>query len=169
MKLGVIFTVILIVIASAYYSANNALHQKIELSSLRLQMTEAELQQLFGAPYSRDNNRLTYVLDDASQLFITLRDEKVASAMVKYHKPLKIQDPQLRRLTLVQMNPGNIQDSAPTFFFAGKPEEGLIYKVTKDGEVESLTWVPPFTYGQHQAKNLQALLRDFRTQYLPNL
>jgi hypothetical protein len=108
-------------------------------------------------------------LEDASQLFITLRDDRVASAMVKYHRPLKIQDPQLRRLTLVQMNPGDIQDSAPTYFFAGKPEEGLIYKVTKDGEVESLTWVPPFTYGRYQEKNLQALLRDFRTQNLSNL
>lgn len=169
MKLGVIFTVILVVIASAYLSANSALRNKAQLSALRLQMTEQELQDKFGAPDSRDHNILTYVLEDASQLFITLRDDRVASAMVKYHSPLKIQDPQLRRLTLVQMNPGDIQDSSPSYFFAGKPEEGLIYKVTKDGEVESLTWVPPFTYGHHQEKNLQALLRDFRTQNLSNL
>lgn len=169
MKLGVIFTVILGIIASAYFSAESSLHTHTNLKALRLQMSEVELREAFGAPYSQDRNMLTYVLEDASQLFITLRDDKVTSAMVKYHQPLKIQDPQLRKLTLVQMNPGNLQDSDPSWFFAGKPEEGLIYKVTKNGEVESLTWVPPFTYGSHQAKHLSALLQDFKSQHVSNL
>jgi hypothetical protein len=169
MKLGVMFTMILGIIASAYFSAESSMHTHTNLKALRLQMSETELHQTFGAPYSQDRNMLTYVLEDSSQLFITLRDDKVTSAMVKYHQPLKIQDPQLRKLTLVQMTPGNLQDSNPSWFFAGKPEEGLIYKVTQNGEVESLTWVPPFTYGAHQAKNLQALLRDFKSKHLTNL
>ena len=44
MKLGVIFTGIFVVIASAYFSAKNSLQSKIQLSVLRLQMTEQDLQ-----------------------------------------------------------------------------------------------------------------------------
>lgn len=169
MKLGAIFTVILGMIAIAYVNASQKLTKKVDLKALHLQMTVSEVETKFGSPYSRERNSLTYILEDSSQLSITLRDDVVASAVVKFHNPLKIEDPEMRKLTLVQMSPGDLQNGDTSWFFAGKPEEGLIYKITQDGEIESLTWVPPFTYASNQPKNLQVLLRDFKSQNLPNL
>lgn len=170
MKLGVIFTAILGITAVAYVTAHQKLSHKVELNALHLQMSVEELENEFGAPYSRDRNTLTYILEDSSQLHITLRDEVVTSAVVKFHNPIRIEDPKMKRLTLVQMAPADITEEDPSWFFAGKPEEGLIYKITQTGEVESMTWVPPFsTYGSNQPKNLQALLRDFKNKHLSNM
>jgi len=169
MRLGVIFTAILGIIAAAYINANQNMTQRVDLTALHLQMTLNELEVNFGSPYSRQRNALTYILKDSSQLYITLRDDLVASAVVKFHNPIRIEDPEIRKLTLVQMAPGDLQNDDPSWFFAGKPEEGLIYKITQNGEIESLTWVPPFTYNSNQPKNLQALLQDFKSQHLSNL
>ena len=169
MKLGVIFTVILGIIAAAYINANQKMTRRADLSALHLHMTVSEVEAGFGTPFSRQRSSLIYILEDSSQLSITLRDDVVASAVVKFHHPLKIEDPEMRRLTLVQMNPADLQNDDPSWFFAGKPEEGLIYKITQNGEIESLTWVPPFTYNNNQPKNLQALLQDFKSQHLSNL
>lgn len=169
MKYGVIFTTILGIIAIAYVNANQKLNQKIDLKALHLQMSISELESTFGSPFSRQRNSLIYILEDDSQLSITLRDDVVASAVVKYQSPMRIEDPEIRKLTLVQMSPADIQNGDTSWFFAGKPSEGLIYKITQNGEIESLTWVPPFTYGSNQPKNLQVLLRDFKNQHLSNL
>jgi hypothetical protein len=166
-KLRVIFFLIFATISLGYFNASSLLKKEVRLSHLKLQMSENELVTYFGSPYSRENNRLTFILDDASLLFVGLQENRVVSALVKYHRPVKIQDPRFRHLTLVQMD--LVSNQSPSYFFAGKPEEGLIYKVTKDGVVESLTWVPPFIHGQQRAKNLQALLKDFRTQNLTNM
>jgi hypothetical protein len=168
-RLSVILAIVFGVITLAYTNANKKLTQKINLESLRLQMTVQELEKSFGSPFSRQRNALTYILEDASQLHITLRDDLVASAIVKFHNPIRIEDPQIRQLTLVQMSPADLQNEDPSWFFAGKPEEGLIYKISQNGVIESITWVPPFSYGRNQAKNLQALLKDFRVQHLSNL
>ena len=132
-------------------------------------MTVVELEDDFGAPFERNRNELTYILEDSSQLIITLRDNLVASALLKFHRPLRIEDPKLRQLTLVQMNASELEGDRPSWFYAGKPEDGLIYKITQKGEVETITWVPPFTYGNNQPKNVQALLKDFRIRHLSNL
>lgn len=169
MKLGVIFCMIFGIIAIAYFNAHQKLTQIVDLKSLHLQMTLKQVKETFGTPYSRDRNVLTYILEDSSHLSITLRDEVVTSAVVKFHNPIRIEDPKMRSLTLVQMSAADLSEGNPSWFFAGKPEEGLIYKITQKGEVESLTWVPPFSYGSNQPKNLQALLRDFKNQHLSNL
>jgi hypothetical protein len=169
MKLGVIFTVLLALIAVAYVNANHKMTAKVDLKALHLQMTVKELEAHFGSPFSRQRNALTYILEDSSQLLITLRDNLVSSAVVKFHNPIRIEDPQIRQMTLVQLAPADDQNADPSWFFASKPEEGLIYKITQNGEVESLTWVPPFTYGSNQPKNLQALLHDFKKKHLSNL
>lgn len=169
MKLGVIFTVIFGITVLAYTTASKSLSQKISLKSLHLQMSASEIEKNFGAPFSRQRNVLTYILEDSSQLMITLREDVVASAIVKFHNPLRIEDPEIKKLTLVQMSPADLQNENPSWFYAGKPEEGLIYKITQQGTIESITWVPPFTYNNHQAKNLQALVQDFKGQHLSNL
>lgn len=155
--------------ALAYFSAQNKLDKKFDIQSLRLGMTVDQLERVFGSPFNYNRNQLTYIFEDASELIITLRDEVVSSAQLKYRRPLKIEDPEMKQLTLVQMQSEENYMNRPTWFFAGKPEDGLIYKITSDGIVESLTWVPPFTYGSNQPKQLQALLRDFKTQHLTNL
>jgi hypothetical protein len=169
MKLGIIFFAFIGIISAAYINANKQLTQKVDLKALHLQMSVSELEDHFGSPFSRQRNSLIYILEDSSQLSITLRDDVVASAVVKYHGAIKIEDPEIRKLTLVQMAPPDFQNDDTSWFFAGKPSEGLIYKITQNGEIESLTWVPPFTYGSTQAKNLQVLLRDFKNQHLSNL
>jgi hypothetical protein len=127
-------------------------------------MTVDEIQKTFGTPFAETRNHFTYVLQDGSELFITLRDERVSSATVKFHRTIQIQDPEMKRLTLVQMDQAQQESNNPSWFFAGKPEEGLIYKITSQGLIESLTWVPPFSYGSNRPKQLQALLRDFNSQ-----
>ena len=119
---------------------------------------------IISAAYINANKQLNQKVD-----LKALRDDVVASAVVKFHGAIKIEDPEIRKLTLVQMAPPDFQNDDTSWFFAGKPSEGLIYKITQNGEIESLTWVPPFTYGSNQAKNLQVLLRDFKNQQLSNL
>jgi hypothetical protein len=62
-----------------------------------------------------------------------------------------------------------MNNEKPSCFFAGAPELGLIYKITSDGIIESMTWVEPFTLHSHHPKNVQALLRDFKSTLLSNM
>lgn len=164
MKYTFVFTVILSLFACAYFSAHKKITAPLNLHGLYLGMTTRELEEAFGPPSDKNRNRLIYIFEDSSELVVTLRDEEVASAQLKFHRPLKIEDPKMRQLTLVQMNSDFENENRPSWFFAGKPEEGLIYKITDKGIVESLTWVPPFTYGSTRPKQVGALLRDFKTQ-----
>ena len=67
-------------------------------------MTVSELETSFGSPFSRQRNSIIYILEDSSELSITLRDDVVASAVVKFRSPMRIEDPEMRKLTLVQMS-----------------------------------------------------------------
>ena len=169
MKHSIMASLFFGLITLAYFTAQSKTSRPVDLSALHLNMAEKELEKFLGTPYAKERNQLTYILEDSSQLFITIRDGLVASARVMYYKPLKIQDPQLRQLTFVQMDLNPQDDSSPSWFFAGQPAEGLIYKVTQNGEIESLTWVPPFTYSNNQPKHLQALLQDFHSQHVSKL
>ncbi len=164
MKYGVTFTMIVGLIIAAYFTAHSQVDQHADLKALHLNMKLSELEESFGSPFAKNRNQLTYILKDSSELVVTLRDEIVASAIVKFHRPLKIEDPEMRGLSLVQMDAGDMSGEHPSWFFAGKPEEGLIYKVSARGVVESLTWVPPFSYTSHSPKHLQALIKDFTSQ-----
>jgi hypothetical protein len=158
-----------VMIGVAYYNAQSKIHHTLNLEAVRLGMNVSQIEKSFGVPSSRDRNQLTYIFDDSSVMVLTLRDDKVASATVKFHKPMKITDPEMRKLTLVQMESESLMSDEPSWFFAGKPEEGLIYKITAQGVIESLTWIPPFSYPQNQPKQLQALLQDFRSRQVTNL
>jgi hypothetical protein len=169
MKYGFYFVLTLGLIIGAYQAAQNKISGPQNLNTLRLGMTVRDIEQNFGSPSAQSRNQYTYILDDGSELVITLRDEKISSAKVKFHSIVKIQDPEMKKLSLVQMDTHDITDNSPSWFFAGKPEEGLIYKITSEGVIESLTWVPPFTYGSTRPKQLGALLHDFRSQQVSNL
>lgn len=168
MKIRLTFITILMTIFAAYFAAQSKIQHRPDLSKLRLGMTTSQLTNHFGPADAKNRNILTYIFDDASELTITLRDEVVASAKIKFHQPLKIEDPQLKELSLVQMS-SNLEETNPSWFFAGKPEEGLIYKITSLGTIESLTWVPPFSYYNQQPRHLQALVHDFKSQHSENL
>jgi hypothetical protein len=159
-----ILTIAVAFMSIAYRSAKTKIGTPVDLHSLHLGMTSSELADIFGHPDAQNRNHLTYILEDSSKMIITLRDDVVASARVEFHHPLKISDPKLRQLTLVQMEADSLNETEPSWFFAGKPEEGLIYKITSTGSITSLTWVPPFSYSGHNPKNLQALLNDFKTR-----
>lgn len=160
MRYGCYLFLTLGLIFGAYQMASQKMERPLNLQSIRLGMSLREAQKNFGLPSARTHNQYTYILNDGSELTLTLRDKRISSANVRFKRIIKIQDPEMRKLTLVQMANTNF----PTWIFAGKPEEGLIYKITSEGIIESLTWVPPFSVSQGKPKHLQALLRDFRTQ-----
>lgn len=157
------------VVGAAYYNAQSKIHNTLNLTAVHLGMNVTEIESSFGVPSSKDRNQLTYIFDDSSVMVLSLRDDVVASATVKFHQPMKITHPEMRKLTLVQMESESLMSDEPSWFFAGKPEEGLIYKITSQGAIESMTWIPPFSYSQHQPKQLQALLQDFRSRQVTNL
>lgn len=163
MKYGFYLVLTLALVIGAYQIAQSKLARPLQLNALSLGMSAQQIEDTFGTPSAESRNQFTYILEDGSELTITLRDEKVSSAKVKFHRVVKIQDPEMRKLTLIQMHHSEYENN-PSWFFAGKPEEGLIYKITSDGIIESLTWVPPFTYGSNQPKQVQALLQDFNSQ-----
>lgn len=164
MKFSFIFAVILVATLGAYYSAQDKMSAVPDLRALHLGMNVVELKSAFGAPVHKHLNQLTYLFGDSAQLIVTLRDQEVASAQLKFHRPLKISDPQIKQLNLVQMEFKNNQDMS--WFFAGNPEEGLIYKITTNGVIESVTWVPPFSYQGDSPKRVGTLLRDFQDKTL---
>lgn len=161
-------TLVIGTVFGAYYTAQSKISTKTDLSALKLGMNLEEIKISFGAPTSENRNILTYILPDSSVLTITFRDEVVTSAKVKFIQLVKVTDPELRRLTLVQMDPA-LSDEKPSWFFAGAPEQGLIYKITAEGSIESMTWVEPFTLHSQRPKNVQALLRDFNSSHLSNM
>ncbi|GEM_PF-1058271 len=169
MKVRLTLGTILLTIFAAYFAAQSKIIHQPDLTKLHLGMTTQRLKYQFGPPDAQDRNTLTYIFDDSSVLTITLRDEVVASAKIKFHQPLKIEDPKLKEMSLVQMDAGNLIENNPSWFFAGKPEEGLIYKITSEATIESLTWVPPFTYAKENPRHLQVLIRDFKNQHSANL
>ncbi len=163
-----ILTLVMSTIVGAYFTAQSKISYKSDLSALKLGMGLSAVKKSFGAPTSENRNILTYILPNSSVLTITFRDDVVTSAKVKFIQPVTVTDPELKKLTLVQMDPA-LNDEKPSWFFAGAPEQGLIYKITADGVIESLTWVEPFTLHSQQPKNVQALLRDFNSTNLSNM
>ena len=169
MKYGLFFVLTLCLIWGAHKTAQYKIEHPIAIDSIKLGMSLEQLEDIFGTPSAKSRNQLTFILNDGSELFITLREDLVSSAKVKFHRTIKIQDPEMRKLTLVQMDSHALEENNPSWFFAGNPAEGLIYKITNAGVIESLTWVPPFTYGGNRPKHLQALLHDFQNQNVTNL
>jgi hypothetical protein len=169
MRYGLNFIMTCALIVGAYLVAQSKISRSQNLNALRLGMTVRDIEQNFGTPSAQGRNQFTYILDDGSDLVITLRDEKISSAKVKFHHEVKITDPQMKKLSLVQMDMHDFESNSPSWFFAGRPEEGLIYKITSKGTIESITWVPPFTYGNSRPKQLGALLNDFKGQKLSNM
>jgi hypothetical protein len=163
----------LVVFSGMVFTAYNSAHQKMNhrtnLQKLSLGMNVSQIEETFGVPTAQNRNQLIYVLDDSSELTITLRDNVATSAQIKFINSVKVNDPELKKLTLVQMDPEETHSGKPNWFFAGKPEEGLIYKITASGIIESITWVQPFTYRNVRPKNVQVLVRDFNTRELSSL
>lgn len=168
LKFSFILVLVMTTIGGAYYTALSKISNKADLSALKLGMNLDQVKDVFGAPTSENRNIFTYILPNSSVLTVTFRDDVVTSAKVKFIQPVKVTDPELRKLTLVQMDPA-ITEERPSWFFAGAPEQGMIYKITADGTIESLTWVEPFTLSSNRPKSVQALVRDFNSNNLSNL
>lgn len=164
MKYGFIVILAFVLVFTAYHTAQTKLSSPLHLNALKLGMSAEQVSEKFGTPSAQSRNLITYILDDGSELTIVLREEKVSSAKVKFHRTIKIEDPEMRKLTLVQMETIETEENNPSWFFAGSPEEGRIYKITSTGVIESITWVPPFSFGGQKPKQVGALLREFHTQ-----
>ena len=164
MKYGLLMILALVLVFSAHHTAQKKLQSPLHLQGLRLGMSSQDVQEHFGTPSAESRNSITYILNDGSELVVVLRDDKVSSAKIKFHRVVKIEDPEMKKLTLVQMDTLMIEDQNPSWFFAGAPSEGRIYKITSEGIIESITWVPPFTFQGNKPKQVGALLKDFHIQ-----
>lgn len=163
MKYGIYLILTIVLVYGAYKTAQVKIEKPINLAAIHLGMEPKEIEASFGTPSAKNGNKLVYILEDGSELVLTIREKVLSSATIKFRKLVQIQDPDMRKLSLVQMDMR--EEAGLSWFLAGNPEEGRIYKVTSEGIVESLTWVPPFTYGSSgRPKQLQALLRDFKGQ-----
>jgi len=151
---------VFLVAAMALVSARNKMHDYSALDSLRVGLPVSELGFL-GNPVSVSKSELVYLLPDQSSLVIAVEDGAVFSAMLELKTPLKIQDPSLRNLTFVQMRMDDYQ--SPAWFYAAAADEGRIFKVSDQGNIQTITWVRPFA-SPEPSRNLQALLHDFTVQ-----
>ena len=141
----------------ALWSAQSKVHDYSSLTPLRVGLAAQELEFL-GEPVSSSERELVYMLPDQSTLVVAVTDGKVSAAWLELRQPLKIQDPQLKKLRFVQM--GMDASLAPSWFYAAAADEGRIFKVSQQGVVESITWVKPFAPAG-PSRQLQALLREF--------
>jgi hypothetical protein len=116
MKYGFYFTLALTLFIGAFGIARNKLNQPLHLESLRLGMGVDELEDLFGTPSAEGRNHAIYILQDGSELTVTFRENQVSSAKVKFHRTIKIGDPEMRKLTLVQMDADQFEASNPSWF-----------------------------------------------------
>src|SRR3989338_951709 len=103
MKYGIYFLMTIGLVFAAYQTAQNQISRPLNLSSISLGMTVPEINKHFGTPSALIRNHYTYILSDGSELNFTLRDGLVSSANVKFHRKIQIQDPEMRKLSLVQM------------------------------------------------------------------
>ena len=143
--------------AVALWSAQSKVHDYSSLAPLHVGLSANELAFL-GEPASSSERERVYLLPDQSTLVIALEDAKVSAAWLELRQPLKIQDPQLKKLRFVQM--GMDASLSPTWFYAAAADEGRIFKVSQQGVIESITWVKPFSPAG-PSRQLQALLREF--------
>lgn len=152
-------TVFLIIFA-AIFSARHKAHDYQTIDGLRVGLHQSELSFL-GKPASASKRELIYLMPDQSRLLVMLHDGFVTSAWLQLKQPLKIEDPQFKRLRFVQMGvDGSLN---PTWFYAGAGDQGKIFKISQAGLIESITWVRPFEHAG-PSRQLQALLREFSGQ-----
>lgn len=166
MPLKFVFYSIFIVLIglSAFKSAEKKLRISSDFDFIRSGISIRELEKKVGQPLSIEKNENVYILDDGSELRVTVNEGKLLKANLKFNHLLKIQDPKIKGLTLVQIQPDPYEIQNTSWFYAGDPNRGMIYKVSSKGFIEGISWLPPFHYPDHRPKQLQALLQDFRTQ-----
>ncbi|MBY0518304.1 MAG: hypothetical protein K2P81_15445 [Bacteriovoracaceae bacterium] len=161
MRQWIISAVALITLAClALVSAQSKIHNYASLSPLQVGMSVDQLDFL-GHPVSSDEREIVYMMPDQSTLVVAVSDNKVSAAWLELRQPLKIQDPQFKKLRFVQM--GMDASQSPTWFYAAAADEGRIFKVSEQGFVESITWVKPFS-ANGPSRQLQALLIEFTGQ-----
>jgi len=159
------FLVIALMIAVfSFHHLDQTASQTKVFDQLKLGMTPDQVQDLLGYPTDKSDVETTYILDDSSEILLSFRDNELSSAKLKLKTPMKVSDSALSQLRMVQLSAPSLMESRPSWFYAGKPEDGLIYKINAEGYIESLTLVPPFTY-QYQPKQLQALYSEFKQSY----
>lgn len=154
------FCVIAAVVGMALYSAQTKVHDYSSLADLRVGLQSNQLSFL-GQPISSTDRERVYLLPDQSTLIVMLQDQKVTAAWMQLRQPLKIEDPQFKRLRFVQM--GMDEALSPTWFYAAAADQGRIFKISQQGLIESITWVKPFSANE-TPKNLQALMQQFNGQ-----
>ncbi len=151
---------VMTIVTAAILSARQKSHNYQSLEGLRVGLRVEELAFL-GRPASASARERIYLLPDQSKLIVMLHDDFVTSAWMQLKQPLKIEDPQFKRLRFVQMGvDGSLN---PTWFYAGAGDQGKIFKISQTGLIESITWVKPFEHAG-PSRQLQALLQEFSVQ-----
>ncbi len=149
----------------AYCTAQTKLDTTVELKTLKLGITQKQLERIVGTPSGKVDNELTYVFEDGSDLKVTMTKGYLSSAVMNYKKPTLIPEPE----KLVFLNVNSKLDDHQDWFFLGRPQLGLIYKINSEGKVKSLTWIQPFEHTSSTPKHFHALLKDFHSTESPLL
>ena len=168
MKWFISLLAIPVIVAAAYFFRPSTVTYTHNFP-IKLGMSLAQTSELIGTPTAVDGTRWIYILEDQSELVLSFRDDVIWSASLNFQEPKEIEDPDFKELTLFQIGIDGSDTENPSYFYAGEPGEGKIWKVNAQGKIESLTWVPPFQQTTLQPKNIQALYKDFRGQYRMNL
>lgn len=148
------------IVVLALYSAQTKVHDYSSLTDLRVGLNANQLSFL-GQPVSSSERERVYLLPDQSTLVVMIQDQKVSAAWMELRQPLKVEDPQFKRLRFVQM--GVDAALSPTWFYAAAADQGRIFKISQQGLIESITWVKPFE-PQGRTVQLQALVQEFTGQ-----
>ena len=151
------FIATLLFVSVTLWSAQEKVAHFDQLKSLRVGQKIEELQFL-GPPISEDDRERIYLLSNSSTLVVSTFDNKVVGAWLTLKTPVKIEDGgEWGELEFVQVN---LKEENPTWFFAGSPTDGRVFKVNQNGFIEAITWVRPFS-SIYPQKKLQALYKEF--------
>jgi hypothetical protein len=148
------------IVMSAFFTAQE---KKVDLDPLlKIQVgMSAESLSFLGPAISANDRERVYWLENGSTFLVTLFEGKITGGWLSFQSPLKIQEHSTQKLRFVQINLDHEND--PSWFFAGAPSLGKVFKINQAGLIESIIWVKPFATDA-PAKNLQALYQDFTIQ-----
>lgn len=160
LKTATLFFVSALVTSFALFSANRKANHLNPFDLVRVGKSVESLRSL-GVPLSKSQSQNHYLLENGSTLVVNILNNRVSGAWIELKKPLSINDERFSHLRFVKLN---MEDtSRPSWFYAGSPSEGKIFKVSHKGMIESISWVKPFSESKN-TKNLQALLFEFNQQ-----
>lgn len=151
------FCCALAIVLTALWSAQQKMNDLDQVKQINVGAPVSSLNHL-GEPVSVSSSERMYFLNNGSTLVVSVFQHTITGAWLNLKNPISIQDEHLKSLRFVQV--GVDESLRPTWFYAGLPGDGRVFKVVQNGLIHSITWVRPF--GQKESpRQLQALYKEF--------